>query len=147
VSTRNRALLAGALLFIVGALFAVDALIVTDEEKVREFAEAVSSPVDDSYFSTLERWIDLGACTLEVVVRGQSRLYTGDDIETLRRDARRGLSFLQGSEIRTLSRSLEIEADQAALQLRLFTSQGVREASFRMRRNDESWVVERVHVM
>ena len=134
-------------MLLVGGYFTLDALIVTDEERVREFAEAVASPVDDRYWERIERWIDLETTTLEVVVRGQSRLYGNDERDALRRDARRGLAFLQGTEIRTLSRSLEIQDDRSSVQMRLFTGQGVREVTVRMRKNDESWVVERVHVM
>ena len=147
MSTRTRAAIVGALVLLVGGYFTLDALIVTDEERVREFAEAVASPVDDRYWERIERWIDLETTTLEVVVRGQSRLYDNDERDALRRDARRGLAFLQGTEIRTLSRSLEIQDDRSSVQMRLFTGQGVREVTVRMRKNDESWVVERVHVM
>lgn len=147
MSTRTRALIVGAFVLLVGGGVALDALIITDEERVREFAEAVASPVDDAYWDRIEPWIDLETTSLEVVVRGESRLYDGDEPEALRRDARRGLAFLQGTEIRTLSRSLEIEDERSVVQMRLFTGRGVREVTVRMRKNDESWVVERVHVM
>jgi hypothetical protein len=135
------------LVVVIGAYVILDTLIVTDEERVREFATALNGPVSTQYVDHLLRWVDLEVHALEVQVRGESFLYRAGERSRLVEEAHRGLSIIMGSRVRTLSRRITIEGDDARVEVRLFSQGGVRDARFRLRRNGETWLVERVRVM
>ena len=140
--SRTRLIAAAVAVIAIGGYFALDALIVTDEDRVREFATTLNGEIGPAYIDQLLTYIDVDTFTLEVQALGESTLFRAGQQAELRRAVRQGLRGLSGSRVRTLSRSLELEGDSATVEVRLFTDRGVREARFRLRRNDERWLVE-----
>lgn len=129
---------------IVGAWCGFDALIVTDEERLEQFVDDVTGEIDEASIVRALAWTDASSEAVEVTARGNMRVY--DDQAQLETDARRNLRSFIGDNLRTLQQSIVVDGEVATVSLRLFTSRGVVDVEFRLRRHDEHWRINRVVV-
>ena len=121
----------GLVLFSVGAWVALDALVTTDREQVEAIAAAFRGEVTDARLETALAHVDVDRMPLETQVRGTTRVYGRGAAGDLARDARRRLAPLRGARFRALRERIEVEGDEAEVQLQLASEAGVRAVDVR----------------
>ncbi len=130
-----------------GVVVAVDALSVTDEERIEEFVEAVTGEVRGSRIDHALRYTNLAAEPVEVVVGDEPRRYEAGEEGDLSDEAHQVLAPLEGAEARLLQDAVVIEGDRARVALRVSTDEGVCDVQYLMRKHGDDWLVTRVRVL
>jgi hypothetical protein len=132
---------------IAGVILAVDAIVVTDQERLESFVEGVTGDVRSERIDHALSWTDLGAEPVEVVFGDQPRLYEQGQEGDLADDAREILAPLEGESVRLLQDAIEIDGTSARVALRVSTDEGVCDVQYLMRKHGEDWLVTRVRVL
>lgn len=137
-----------ALVVIVGVMFAYDALVETDEERLEVFVEDVTGSVTRGRVDVARsRWVDLSRHPFEVSAMGQTFLYQEGQEDELAEQASSSLRTIFGTNLRVMSTAMQIEGDEATVTLRLISRQrGMGLVEWRLVRDGEEWLVERLAV-
>lgn len=145
IEPRRVGLALAILAFAVGGWVALDALIVTDEERIEAFADAISGTVEPGHLDQVLRdWTDPPRQPLTVTALGRSEVY--DQSERLRADARRALRTYEGEDLTRLRQGLEIAEDEAHLTLEMLSGRGMIDLEVELRRHGERWLVSEVRI-
>jgi len=124
-----------------------DALVVTDEERLEAFVDAVTGDVETRRIDAALSYVDPARVPVEVMVSDDSRLYEeGQEVDLAER-ARHTLGPYTGEEVRLLQKSIELDDDRALVALRLGTRHGTANVQFRLVRRGDGWLVSRVRVL
>jgi len=136
---------AAALAAVVGGLFAWDALVVTDEERLEGLVSNVTGRVSGQRTSAaIDRWVDLDRQPLEVSAMGESLHFSAGEDAALAERAGRAVRELRGVTLRAMQTAIVVEGDEATVRLRLFSRErGMSRVEWRLIRHDEDWLVER----
>jgi hypothetical protein len=135
-----------ALSIAVGAAVAIDAIVVTDRERMEEFIEAVTGRVSESRVDKALRYADPSQLPLEVVHEGRRQKYNDRNAADLRPHARRALASLEGGKLQLIQESVALDGERARIALRLRTDAGLANTVFDLRRQNEVWLLHRVTV-
>lgn len=130
----------------VGAAAAVDAAVVTDQERMDEFIDSVTGQVSDSRIDGALRYADPSKMPVDLVRDGRARRYNDHNASNLRPDAREALATLEGSKLHLIQRSVALDGERARVALRLRTDAGLANTIFDLRREDDRWLLHRVTV-
>lgn len=142
---KRQLLLVGATLVVAVAVWlTLDAVIVTDEERLEAFVEDVTGTVTTQRIDTAMEWVDPAAEPVEIRYFGRSDYY--EEMLPLRDRAHDALRFLSGDSLRTLQEGIEVEGDRATVSLRLLSDRGMVQATFTLRRHGERWLVSEVEI-
>lgn len=142
---RRRALVIGGFLAVAVALWWVlDAMVVTDAERLEAFAEAVTGPVTAERIDAALGWVEPATEPVEIRYFGRSDYY--EEMAPLRERAHEALRFLQGDSLRTLQEGIDVIEDRAVVTLRLLSDRGMVQATFTLRRHGERWLVAEVEI-
>jgi hypothetical protein len=145
VQRRTLAYVLVVILVMVGVGLAVDALVVTEEERLEVFLDSVTGEVTSEKIDAALGWVDTGRQPVEVFVMGESRLYEDDD--TLRERAQGSMRQFLGQDLRILGESITVEDDRATVHIRVINGQlGMVNANFDLRKRGEDWLVAKVSV-
>jgi len=145
VKRRTLAYVLGGTAVAVGGWLLLDALIVTEEERIQVFLEAVTGEVTSEKINTALEWVDTDRQPVEVHVMGRSDLY--EDDETLHERARESMRRFMGQDLRILGESITVEDDRATMRVRVINSQlGIVNAEFDLRKREDVWLVSHVRV-
>lgn len=138
-----------ALLVIVAAVLAWDALVVTDEERLEAFVEDVTGAVGPTRVSTArERWIDLSRQPFEASAMGESLFYGPGEDAALAERANAVARELRGVTLRVMSSGITVEGDEATVSLRVLSRErGMGQVEWRLRRHGDDWLAEHLTVM
>ncbi len=131
---------------VVGAAVAIDAVVVTDRERMDEFIESVTGKVSDSRIDGALSYADPTTLPIELISEGRRRKYGEGNAANLRPDARKALASLEGSRLHLIQESVSLDGERARVALRLRTSAGLADTVFDLRRRDERWLLRRVTV-
>lgn len=143
----NTLLLLGALAgALVGGMLLWDALVTTDEERLQTFVDTVTGTMEPATVTEGLTWVDPDAQPLEVEARGMGKLYRSGDADELQRDAREQLRPFMGDTLRALREAIDVDGDQAAVELKLLTNRGLVQARFRFVKRRERWLLEKAWV-
>jgi len=143
---RTGILLLASLSIVVGAAVVVDAIVVTDRERMAEFIDSVTGDVSESRIDGALRYADPSELAIELVHQGQRRKYGNRNANRLKPDARRALASLEGSHLRLIQESVSVDGESARIALRLRTSEGLANTVFDLRRKNDHWLLRRVTV-
>jgi hypothetical protein len=145
VEIRRGHLLAAAGVAVGIAVLALgDVLIVTDEEELEGFVEAVSGEVTSERIDAALEWVDPAAAPVEIGVWGDTRVY--EDGAELRSRARSALRPFIGQRLRALREGIQVEEGTGDVSLQLVSGQGMVDVDFRLERRGDRWLVTRVRV-
>ena len=86
---RTGILLLVAFTLVVGAAVVVDAVVVTDRERMAEFIDSVTGDVSDSRIDGALRYADPTEVPIELIHEGRRRKYGDRNAERLKPDARK----------------------------------------------------------
>jgi len=141
---KKTVLVVAALAAVVAAWCGVDALIVTDEERLEQLVEDVTGPMDQERMTRALSWTDPSVEPVEVVAFGNTEVYT--DGAELRARASQAVSRLSGDDLRVLRSSITVEGDVGTIALQLLSGRGMGNLEIRLRRHGDRWIVDRVRV-
>lgn len=146
MSTSRRRLLVvgGALATAIAIWWALDALVVTDEERLQAFVDDVTGPVTPQRIDEALRWVDPSVEPVEVRVLGRAEYY--EEMEPLRQRAHRSLDPVAGTDLRTLQQGIDVNDGLATVSLRELTDRGMLQVTFTLHRHEERWLVSEVQV-
>ena len=124
-----------------------DALVVTDEERLGAFVDAVTGDVETRRIDAALSYVDPARVPVEVMISEDSRFYEeGQEVDLAER-ARSTLGPYTGEEVRLLQKSIELDGDRALVALRVGTRHGTANVQFRLVRRGDGWLVSRVRVL
>lgn len=140
--------MAAAVLVIGGALFAYDALVETEEERLEVFVDDVTGSVTRGRVDVARsRWVDLSRQPFEVSAMGQSWLFEEGEEDELTDQASSSLRGIFGTNLRVMSTTMQIEGDTATVTLQLVSRErGLGMVEWRLSKDGEDWLVERLAV-
>lgn len=142
MALRPRWLLAGGLAAAAAVAAAVDALVVTERERVEAFAEAVTGVVDAGRIAGALRYADPDRQPVEVTAFEGTEAYGPGQREALGRRVRAGLRGFEGQRFRTLRRSINVGQGSASVSVQVLSEHGMTQADFVLRRHGRDWLVE-----
>jgi hypothetical protein len=148
--TRGRWLsAAGIAAALVGGAWLVDALVVSDEERLEELVAAVAGPVTAPRIaSARERWIDLERQPFEVSALGRVALYRAGDDDALDERASEAARSLSGSHLRTITSGIAIDGDRAVVSMRVLDDRrGMGRLEWTLERHGDDWLLARLRVL
>ena len=134
--------------FLVGSVAVVaDALVVTDQERLESFVDAVTGEVATRRIDAALGYVDPARVPVEVMVGSDASFYDeGHEVDLAER-TRDTLAPFAGDDVRLLQKAIEIEGDRALVALRISTREGTADVQFRMVRRGDGWLVSRVRVL
>lgn len=131
--------------FGVGGYLAWDALVVTDEEKIEAFADAISGELNLDRIDTAMRYVRPEVQPLTVTSPWGESVYT--DLPAVRAAAHKALSRFYGERLRITSEQIHVEEHAARLSVRVMTMRGFRDADFRFAKpDDDHWILTHITV-
>jgi len=137
---------AAILVVVIGGWIGIDALVVTDEERLAELSDLLGGELDAERVEAGLGWVDPDVEPVEVNAMGASRLYGAGEAEAFEEDAREALARYRGEDLTRMSESISVEGDDGTISLRLMTSRGMVDVEFGLKRHGERWLVSRVYV-
>ena len=142
---RSVAYVLGAIVAVAAVVIVVDLAIVTDEERLEPFLDAVTGNVTPERVDAALAFTNPSRQPVEVHAMGATQLY--EDAATLRERAHEGLRPLQGESLRILGESMEVADDRATISVRFISSRaGMATATFDLRKRDDAWLLASVSV-
>ncbi len=124
----------------------VDALVVTDQERMEEFVQAVTGQISDDRIDNALEYADPERVEMDLVQESRKRHYGSDNLADLRPTARQALAPLAGNNLRLIQKSISVDGNSARVALRVRTEAGLANTVFDLRRYDEDWLLRRVTV-
>lgn len=124
-----------------------DALVVTDEERLDAFVDAVTGEVETRRIDAALSHADPSRVPVEVVVGDDVHTYADGQEVDLAERTRRALTPLEDEHLRVLQEAVEVDGDRALVALRLRTRGGTADIQFRLVRRGDGWLVSRVRVL
>ncbi len=141
--TRLHVLIILTIVASVGAVAAVaDALVVTDQERLEAFVEAVSGEVSGDRIDDALAYVQTGRAPLTFRAGPEEHYFDDRDADFARR-ARRALRPLLGTDAELVQQNIEIEGDHADVHLRVRTAGGVVNGSIELEKAGGRWLVTR----
>lgn len=143
---RAHLLLAAAAILCLGCIAAVaDALVVTDEERLMAFVEAVSGEVSGERIDDALSFAQTDRLPLTLRSPDSERTYDDRDDELARR-VRQSLEPLLGSDAELIQHDIQIDGDIADVHLRVRTEHGSVSAALELEKVDGRWLVSEAAV-
>ncbi|MEM8607982.1 MAG: hypothetical protein AAGF92_12800 [Myxococcota bacterium] len=131
---------------VVGAAAAVDAAVVTDQERMEAFVEAVTGKVSSTRIDSALKYANPSKVSMDLVTEGRRHRYDDRNATKLKADARKALAPLEGSRLSLLQENIQLDGERARIALRLRTNEGFANTVFDLRREDDEWLLRRVTV-
>jgi hypothetical protein len=137
----------GVVAGVVGAWVGLDALIVTDEERIETLVDLIQTEIDPTVVDALLAWTDPALQPVEVYALGQQRVYDSTNADELVERGRDALRPYHGQQLTAWQSSIDVEQDDATVTLKLRSSQqGFFNLEIRLRRHGDDWLVSYVRV-
>lgn len=139
-------MLAAGAAAVVAGVWAADALVVTERERVEDFVAAVTGRVTVERVDAALRYVDPARQSVELTVFDETETYAQDDAAALRARARSALQRYEGQTFRVLRRDIDVRPAVATVALQVLSEQGLRAVDFTLHRHGDAWLVGRVRV-
>ncbi|MFT5353301.1 MAG: hypothetical protein ACI9KE_000499 [Polyangiales bacterium] len=138
---RAHLLLAAAAILCLGCVAAVaDALVVTDEERLEAFVDAVSGEVSSERIDDALSFAQTDQ--LPVTLRAGSSESTYDNRDAaLARRVRQSIEPFLGTDAELIQHDIRVDGDEADVHLRVRTTRGSLSASIELEKVDGRWLI------
>lgn len=147
MAPRNKLLLALVVLFSVGTALVVDALTLTDAERLEHFVEDFVGNSPDERLTAALRLTDPAREGVEVVDRGRRKTFRKGHEASLSRELHRALSAFTEGELDVIQKAVELEGkEHARVAVRVRAGEGFLNVLFHLNKHDEDWLVRRVAI-
>ncbi len=132
---------------LIGGIAAVaDALVVTEREQLESFADAVTGQVSSKRIDAALRYADPSMEPIDVMSLDGRWSFDAENAARLAAKVRTTLAPLEGTTVRVVQKSVQIENGNGRVALRLSTSEGLVNVTFSLRRHENRWLVRRAVV-
>jgi hypothetical protein len=128
-----------------GVALVVDALIVTDEERLETFVDDVTG--EEGRVAHALDYTDPSRVPVELVTNDALDVYGDGEEVDLADGAHVVLAPIASRDATLVQETIEIRGDNALVALRLRTGDGPVDAQFRLVRRGDGWLVSRVRVL
>lgn len=125
---------------------AIDFFVVTDQERMEEFVEAVTGRVSGDRIGSALQYADPKRVEMDLVHASRKRHYGSNNVADLGPTARRALAPLAGNNLRLIQKSISVDGNHARVALRVRTEAGLANTVFDLRRYEDDWLLQRVVV-
>jgi hypothetical protein len=139
------ALVGGGVVLLIIVLIVWDILVITDEERIEEFADAVTEQINDENIKTALTYTDPAVQPILVEIRGESMRFnqSGAVFGSM---ARTRLRPFEGTAQHVLRKSIEMGENKANVSTETFSRQGRVSVDWELRKRDERWLVSRMSI-
>lgn len=146
MAPRTRLLLVLVGLFSLGTALVVDALTLTERERLETFVEDLIGNTPDERLGAALRLTDLRREPLELVDRGRRLSFGGGEDAKVSRELHRALEALTVGELDVVQKAIELEGERARVGVRVRTSEGFVNVLFHLNKHEDDWLLRRVAV-
>ena len=137
----------GAFALVSSLALVVDALVITDEERLDMFVDGLTDTRTEARSTRrLATSIPAGFRSRSMVGDESAFYGDGDEVD-LAEHTREALSSLAHGEAELVQKTIDIEGDQARVAVRVSTDDGMVNAQFRFVRRGDGWLVSRMRVL
>lgn len=147
--TRRSWLIAGGLFAaIVAVLFAYDALVVSDEERLEELvADSTGAMTQARIERGRARWIDLSRQPFEISGFGEARVYAEGDEARLDLREEEAARMLAGDSLRAITSGVTVEGERGTVTMRVLGERlGMAQIEWSLRKHGDDWLIERLSI-
>ncbi len=138
--------LAISLMSIGSVAFAVDAMVVTDEERILTFIETVTGEVRADRIDAALHYVDPVRQPVEITIGEQRDTYSAAQSLNLTTRTREALEPMLGKQIRLIQHHLQIDNDRVHVTLRAATPSGAFNVFFTLARHGDGWLIQRMRL-
>ena len=131
---------------VIGSAALADALVVTDKEHLEAFAESVTGPVSSARVDAALKYVDPNETSVEVVAPTRAKLFDDTNSLELPAYAHQALAPLKGNSLQLIQRTVSIDGDDGLVAVRVRTSEGLVNATFKLTRRGKRWLVRRITI-
>jgi len=144
VLSRTAKIAIAAVAATIAVAFGIERLIVTEEESLEPFVEALTGKIDGERIDRALLWTDADRVPLELSLRGQTwRFEQGAELS---REAHSKLALYQGERLSLLSNRIEVKGKAANVTVDTFSRRGRVAVDYELRKTGDRWLVSGVHV-
>lgn len=138
---RAHLILAGAAFLCLVCVAAVaDALVVTDEERLEAFVDALSGEVSADRIDDALSFAQTDQLAFTLRAGSAERTYDNRDAELAQR-VRRAVAPFLGTEAELIQHNIQVDDNEADVHLRVRTAQGVVSAAIQLEKVDGRWLM------
>lgn len=128
-----------------GTAFAADALVETDEERLGQLADELANGHDG--IDGVLRWSDLEREPVSVAAPGRDAVdYDEGDEGRLSDAVTRALAPLDTSDLEVIQQTVHVDGDRGTIAMRARADGDIVDATLRLARNGQGWLVTSVRV-
>ena len=133
-------LAAGAFLCLICVAAVADALVVTDEERLEAFVDALSGEVSPERIDDALSFAQTDQLPFTLRSGSSERTYDNRDAELARR-VRETIAPFLGTEAELVQHNIEVDGDEADVHLRVRTIRGTVSAAIQLEKVDGRWLI------
>lgn len=139
------AALAGAgVLLLIATLIVWDFLVVTDEERIESFADAVTEEVNPENIEAALAYVDPSVQPVLIEVRGQSIRFDKENKDDFAGMARARLLPFHGISQAVMRKTIEVHDTRASISTQTLSRRGRLEVDWELRKHGDGWLVSRM---
>ena len=142
--SRNVVIAGIAVAVAVGAGFAIERLIVTEEERLEVFVKDVTGRIESEKIDRALAWTDASRLPIELTIRGSTWRF--EQQTELSREAHSKLAPFDGERLSLLSSHIELKDHSAAVTVDTFSRHGRNTVVYDLRKIGDRWLVSAVNV-
>lgn len=144
--SKNRFFIILIAALLLGIGFAVDALTVSDKDRLGHFIDELTTRPSDDRIGAALRYSDPLREELELVYGGSRRSIDARSAAQLAYELSRALDALSVAELKLVQRAIEIEGESARVAIRVAAGDDFVNYLFHFRKHEADWLIRRVAV-
>lgn len=146
MKTRTLLLWGGGVALAAGVVALVDALIVTDEERLEDFSRDVTGRIDHDRVERALAHTDPARVPIDLVVGGRTYHFDTENKSDLSALAHERLGPYDGVNLTLLQRTIDIKGDTARVMTDTLSFRGRSNVEYELRKREGTWIVSEVRV-
>ena len=144
MASRNVVIAGIAIAVAIGSGIAIERLIVTEEERLEDFVDAVTGKIEDEKIDRALAWTDADRQPIELSVRGATWRF--EQQAELSKAAHSKLAPFDGERLTLLSSRIDVKDRSAAVTVDTFSRRGRNTVAYDLRKTGDRWLVRAVNV-
>ena len=135
----------GGIVLLISTLVVWDVLVVTDEERLEAFADAVTEEVNRENIDLALTYVDPSAQPVLIEFRHESQRFdsSSESFETM---ARARLRPYEGTDQHALRKSVEVTGNKGHVSTETFSRRGKVGVEWDLRKHGDRWLVSRMSI-
>lgn len=130
-----------ATVLIGGTAFAADALVVSDREQLEELADELTESPRAQRVEAVLRWTDLSRVEVSVTRDRDVQRFEDQEDYALAEEVADALAPFTAGDLEVVQRSVSIDGDRATVAVRVRAEGSLHDATLRLARSGQGWLV------